>query len=293
MRKKKYLSYKKRLGKLRVIIAVILVAAAALLAFLAYKGYFRPQIGEGTCQFHFIDVGQGDCSMFICNGGCTVIDAGPRGCAEDTALYITRYTDTVDYLILTHPDEDHIGGAAALLRLVKVNNIIMSDAAKDTYIFSSLLDAIEDSDAAVIKAVPGAEYSAGDMKLTILAPIGDFYDYNDYSVVTKIEYGKTSAIVTGDAELDSEFQMTATFGDELDADVLKLAHHGSSTSTGEDFFRAVSPKIAIISCGRDNSYGHPHVETLALLSKYGVKYYRTDRDGNIVLISDGKTVGRE
>lgn len=287
-RKKKH-SMKKKLGLILVLILVIIASYFILRHFFGESS--TPSVEDGTCQFHFVDVGQGDCSMFLTEDACVVIDAGPRGVSFETAAYIAYRTDKIDYLILTHPDEDHLGGAATLLSALKVENVIMSDAVKDTYSFTRFLDTVELLKINVIKAVAGKQYSAGDMTLTVLAPLGNFdEDYNDYSVVTKIEFGDTSAIVTGDAEQGSEHLMIKKYGEKLKTDVLKLAHHGSSTSTGIEFFEVTSPDIAIISCGKDNAYGHPHRETIELLNDFGVDYYRTDKEGSIVLISDGKTV---
>lgn len=289
-KKKKYGSFGKRRGKLKITLTVVLAALLFLCLYFFVFEALRPKVENGTCEFHFIDVGQGDCTMFISENDCVVIDAGPRACEKTTLGYIHAYTDNIDYLILTHPDEDHIGGAACLINGIRVKNVIMTDAVKDTYVFDTLLDALEKRAVNLIKAEPGAKFDAGDIGFTVLAPIGEFSDYNNYSIVTKVEYGESSVIVTGDAETYSETAMMEKYGTTLCSDVLKLAHHGSSTSTGEEFFRTVSPEFAVISCGKDNSYGHPHRETLELLKKYGVEYYRTDKEGTVILVSDGKTV---
>lgn len=291
MRKRESRYHNNRRTTVITVIAVIFVLALFVRQELSNKSS-QAEIPGGVCEFHFVDVGQGDCSLFVTEDSAVLIDAGPKSAGEKTAEYVSQHAEAVEYFILTHPDEDHIGGAVSVINSVKVDNIIMSDAVKDTYVFNSLLDAIENSEINIIRAVPGSEYRAGEMKIAVLAPIGEFDDYNDYSVVTRIEYGATSAIVTGDAEKGSEKLMTEKYGSALRSDVLKLAHHGSSTSTGEEFFRAVSPQYAVISCGKDNSYGHPHGETLELLNKYGVKYYRTDLEGSIVFVSDGENVTR-
>ena len=277
----------------KILSTVFLLIIAALYIYNTYLAEPHTDVVEGVCEFHFIDVGQGDCSLFLTDSNAVVIDAGPKSEAEETTDYIREYTDSLDYFILTHPDEDHIGGAIEIIGKLNVRNIIMSDASKDTQIFTKLLDAIEEKNITVIKAKPGSEYSAGDIKLTVLAPIGEFDDYNDYSVVTRVRYGSTSVIVAGDAEKTSEKNMVESYGRALRSDILKLAHHGSSTSTGKEFFETVSPKYAIISCGKNNSYGHPHEETLKLLDKYGVKYYRTDKEGSIIMTSDGKKIDKK
>lgn len=283
--------YKKQKGipkRVTVIISSILAAVFAILyVYDMLLGLFiGPDTGE--CEFHFVDVGQGDCAMIITEDTTVVIDAGPQDHAKSTERYISRYTDTIDYLILTHPHEDHIGGADELIESVIVKNIIMSDAYTDTATFSTLLDAIEAADINVIESESADVYSVGDIDITILAPIDDFTDHNDYSIVAKVEFGNTSAIITGDAEQHAEGLIINNFdGSVLNADILKLGHHGSYTSNSDEFLKIVSPRYAVITCGVDNEYGHPHIEILDKLEKFGIDYFRTDEDGHIVFRSNG------
>ncbi|MBQ4066308.1 MAG: MBL fold metallo-hydrolase [Clostridia bacterium] len=244
---------------------------------------------SGDCEFHFIDVGQGDSALIISEEGVVVIDAGPQDHAESTLEYIQSYTEEIDYLILTHPHEDHIGGADEIVSNLTVKNVIMSDAYSDTETIERLLDAIEKSGADVIEAKAGDEYTAGGIELTILSPVTEFADFNDYSVVTRVEYGETSAIITGDVEKNSEGIMVERYMRSLlRADIYQVSHHGSVTSNSEEFLDAVSPKYAVIQCGEDNSYGHPHKETVDKLEERGIEYFRTDERGHIVFITDGK-----
>lgn len=283
--------------KIRGIGAVVIVLVL-LAAVLWQNGFFDggTSVADGSCRFFFADVGQGDCTVFQTENACVVVDAGPGSAAENTGDFISDLTDTVDYFILTHPDEDHIGGAATVLERVAVKNVIMSDAVKDTRVFNDLLDALEKTEVNVIRAVPDERYEADGIEITIFGPIGsfdDYEDYNEYSVVTKVQFGETSVLMMGDAEKGAEEKILKKYGSRLSSDVLKLGHHGSSTSTGETFFKAVSPDYAVISCGKDNSYGHPHKETLMLLQKYGISPLRTDADGTIMLISDGQNISRK
>ena len=274
----------------RTVCAALVCVAAVLFAWEAVSGRITQEI-DGKCEFHFIDVGQGDCSMFITDGAAVAVDAGTSESSASLAAYISGYTDTLDYLILTHPHEDHIGGAAAIINTVDVKCVLLTDASTDTYTFTRLLDAIEEKEIAVKQAAAGDVISAGDMDITVLAPLGEFDNYNNYSMVVRIDYGNVSALVTGDAEKASENLMLEKWGEkELSADVLKLGHHGSSTSTGKRFLDAVSPSWAVISCGEDNSYGHPHRETLALLDDFGIPYVRTDKTGTAVFVTDGKSI---
>lgn len=284
--------YRKHRGIPKKLTAIVsFVAVAVFIAFYVYDMLFGLISGPdtGECEFHFIDVGQGDCAMIITEEATVVIDTGPQDHAKSTEKYIKRYTDTIDYLILTHPHEDHIGGADELIESVIVKNVIMSDAYTDTVTFSNLLDAVEAADINVIEAKSTDKYRAGDIDITILAPIGDFTDHNDYSIVMKVEYGETSAIVTGDAEQHAEGLIIENFDDGLlSADILKLGHHGSYTSNSDGFLEIVSPQYAVITCGEDNEYGHPHTEILDKLDERGIDYFRTDEDGHIVFRSNGR-----
>ncbi len=282
----------KRIPK-RVAVIVGAIAAVAFVILYIYDMLFglfiRPD--EGECEFHFVDVGQGDCAMIITKDTTVVVDTGPQDHADSTERYIRRYTDTIDYLILTHPHEDHIGGSDELIESINVKNIIMSDATTDTVTYSNLLNAIEEADVNVIEAQSADKYSAGDIDITILAPNSEFTDYNDYSIVVKVEFGNTSTIITGDVEEHAERLILEKFeSNVLETDILKLGHHGSYTSNTDDFLDVLSPEYAVITCGIDNEYGHPHIETLERLELHGIEYFRTDENGHIVFRSDGKAL---
>ena len=269
--------------------AVVVVIFIVIYLLDSIFGLGSKQI-DGECEFHFLNVGQGDCTMIITEDSVVVIDAGPDDHADSTQKYIKSYTDTIDYLILTHPHEDHIGGADEIIESMNVKNIIMSDASTDTGTFSSLLDVIEKSQINLIEAQAGDSYSTGEIYFTILAPIAEFTDLNDYSIVTKVEFGETSVIITGDVENHSEKLIAEEYASFLHADILQVGHHGSYTSNCEEFVSSVLPEYAVISCGKDNEYGHPHSETIERLEKYGIDYYRTDELGHIVFTSDGENV---
>jgi len=269
------------------IIALVLVGVYAYDIFLG--GGTRPV--EGSCEFHFIDVGQGDCTMIVTDENGVVIDTGPNDCADETLKYINGYTDKIDYLILTHPHEDHIGGADEILESIKVENVIMSDAYSDTKTFTRLLDSIESSRVNLIEGKAGDSFSAGDISFRILAPLSEFTDMNDYSLVLRVEFGDTSIMVTGDAEKHSEDLIVEEYTrGELRSDILQLAHHGSNTSNTREFMEIVSPQYAVISCGTGNTYGHPHTEVIEKLEEADVPYFRTDKDSHTVFRSDGKDI---
>ncbi|MFO7296195.1 MAG: ComEC/Rec2 family competence protein [Clostridia bacterium] len=240
---------------------------------------------------HFIDVGQADCILVTIKDAAMLIDAGNNEDSQLVVDYIKgRGITTLDYVIATHPHEDHIGGMDAVINGFEVKNIIMPRAESTTKTFEDVLEAISNKGLKITPAVPGTEYSLGEAKFTILAPNSEAYeDTNDYSVVIKLQYGATSFLFTGDAGFESENEMLEK-GYDLRADLLKVAHHGSKYSTSMKFLEAVQPKIAVISVGEDNDYGHPAPETIQRLRQAGAKIYRTDESGTIIATSDGKAI---
>ncbi len=267
--------------------AIFIIVAAIFVWDVWIRGNARQLSAE--CEIHFIDVGQGDSTLILTDDAAVLVDAGPTASAEETARYIRGYTDSLDYMILTHPHEDHIGGAVKIINNLQVKNVIMTDASNDVMTFSRLIGVIEDSGVRVIEAQVGNTYNADGIKLQILAPLADFGDFNEYSVVTRVEYDDVSLILTGDAESRSEGLMLETYtAGELDADILKFGHHGSRTSSTPEFLAVVSPKWGIASCGLNNSYGHPHQQTLERASELGISVLRTDEMGSIVFATDGE-----
>ncbi len=241
-------------------------------------------------EVHFIDVGQGDSTLITCDGHAMLIDAGDysKGTAIQNYLQKQKVTK-LDYLILTHPDSDHIGGAPVIITKFEIDKVFVSNYEKDNKTYLKLIQALDNKRLKYTTPKVGTQYTLGTAKITILAPNGEYDNPNDASVALMIQNGENKFLCTGDAGEDAERDMLETdIG--LSADVLKAGHHGSRTSTSGKFFEAVSPSCAVISCGEDNSYGHPHAETLNTFRMNGVKVYRTDEDGTIVAVSDGKKV---
>jgi len=293
--------------KKRLAYALIALVTAAILLIiprtrnrvLEYLGFFdtdspQAEIPDGEIEVHFIDVGQGDVELIMTSDGKTVlIDSGTPESRTVLTGYLTDHgVKKIDYFVLTHPHADHIGGAAAVLDAFDVVNVIMTDAPTTTSTYKKVLQKIDEKDCGVIFAEAGKEYSLGEAKITILGPVSDYSDdLNNTSIVLRLTYGRTAFMFTGDAEKKAEQDMLTKFpASYFRADVLKLGHHGSSTSTSDGWFFAVSPEYAVISCGRNNDYGHPHREILSLLKKNGTTYFRTDTDGSIVMSSDGESV---
>lgn len=252
-----------------------------------------PASSTDELSVHFIDTGQSDCTL-ICmpNGRVSLIDAGDRQAASAITSYLDSIgIERIDWLILTHPHEDHIGSALEVIERYSVSEVYMPDVVANTKIFESTVAAIKEANSKAVKAEGGMSiFRDDDISFEILSPNGTGYDdLNNYSVVTRLKYGDTSFLFTGDAEAISEDEMLSA-GRNLDSDLLKVGHHGSRTSSTVQFLNRVSPEFAVILCGEGNDYGHPHREALNRLSECGAKIYRTDVSGTIVAVSDGKLI---
>lgn len=250
-----------------------------------------PPVVEGDeVLFHIIDVGQGDAILVTTPDGNMLIDTSESGAREALVSYLDALGITsFEYVVFTHPDADHIGSADYIVQNYSIKNIILPDRVSTSKTYERMIDAIENSQANVIKGEAGVEFRIGSLLNTIVAPNKNYDDNNEMSIVIKSTFGDTSIMLTGDAEKESEKDILEVWGNgSLKCDVLKVGHHGSLSSTTQDFLDAVSPSIAVISCGAGNKYGHPLPQILERLEKSGIKVYRTDLDGSIVLRSDGK-----
>lgn len=249
-------------------------------------------VPSGSLAVSFLDVGQGD-SEFIefPNGKCMLIDASEKDAGDEIVSHIrNKGYEKVDYVVATHPHSDHIGGMQQIVDSFEVGVVYMPEEVTTTKVFANLLKAIKDKKILVKKAKKGVSFSEGDAYCEFLSPVSDEYEeLNNWSAVVKISFGETEFLFTGDAEELVEEQLVQTNAN-VKADVLKVGHHGSSTSSSMAFLRAVKPKIAVIECGKDNEYGHPHYETIQRLERIGAKIYRTDLDGTVVITSDGVEV---
>lgn len=290
------------------VLALLVVAAAGILRYLGVDwntllpaGAGAPAASqtapEGTLQVYYFDVGQAD-SELIClpTGEHILIDAGTSSTQEELVRQLRSLgAETLDLVVATHPHADHIGGMAAVLEALTVEQIVMpvtSDSSTPTtQTYEALLDAIGEEGLTVTPAQAGEEiWNGGGASLQVLAPNAQSYgDLNDYSVVLRLAYGADSFLFTGDAEETSEEEMLSR-GYTLSATVLKCGHHGSETSTSQPFLDAVRPQYAVISCGVDNDYGHPDQVTLDRLESAGAEVFRTDLQGTIVAFTEGSGV---
>lgn len=241
-------------------------------------------------EVHFLDVSQGDATLVTCDGHAMLIDAGDDTKGTAIQNYLKKQKiKSLDYLILTHPDADHIGGAPVIITKFEISKVFVSNFEKANKAYRKLIQALDDNNLKSSTPAVKSKYSLGTAEFTILAP-NDTYDTpNDSSIALLLKNGKNSFLFTGDAEEAAEKNILST-GIDISADVYKVGHHGSRTSTSQKFFKAVDPDYAVISCGEGNSYGHPHAETLNTLRTNGVAVYRTDENGTIIATSDGKTI---
>lgn len=243
----------------------------------------------GNLKVHFIDVGQGDCVLIHAGNNALLIDAGNSKDGPNIVAYIQNQgISKLDYLVLTHPHADHIGGAADVVNAFDIDKILMPKATHTSKTFEDLLLTIQSKGHRITSPSPGQDFSLGKATFKILAS-NDGSDLNNKSIVTRLVYGGTSFLFTGDAETATE-DIILQRGYDIKSDVMKVGHHGSDTSTGDSFLKKVSPKHAIISVGKGNSYGHPSDDILAKLDSLGASVYRTDEVGTIVVTSDGNSL---
>lgn len=246
--------------------------------------------GSGL-EIHYLDVGQGDSTLILCDGHAMLIDAGDndRGTAVQSYLESQGVT-TLDYVIGTHPDADHIGGLDVVLYKFDCQMVMMPDFEKDTRTYDDVVQTMKQKRYKNTLPEVGTVYELGSAVFTIVAPNGEYGDNaNDYSVGILLQHGKNRFLFTGDAEEASEADMLEN-GIDLEADVFKASHHGSRTANTEEFLQTVDPDYVVISCGQDNSYGHPHAEVMSRLRAMGISVFRTDEQGTIVAYSDGTEI---
>lgn len=244
----------------------------------------------GNLEVHFLDVGQADCTLIKCDGYTMLIDAGEDDQGTKIQNYLKKQgVEKLNYLILTHPDSDHIGSADVILTKFETDTVFMSNYEKETRIYTDLLKLMKDSQIEYRTPEVGDVYPLGSASFQILAPNDEYEDPNNASIALLLTHGENSFLFTGDAEKSAEKDMLDN-GLNLAADVFHAGHHGSKTSNTEDFMDAVNPQYAVISCGVDNSYGLPDAEVLNRFRQNGIKVYRTDEQGTIVASSDGKQI---
>lgn len=284
-------------SKLNIFIKVVLLFAVCTITLCACSfenlvDYYLNENYAGSVyadniSAHFIDIGQGDSILIeLPNHECMLIDAGIANKGEYIENYIISIGyDTIDYLIATHPHADHIGSMDYIVSNMDIGSIYMPKVSTTTKTYERLLEAVQEKGMKIKSARAGMSIvDEEDLNVDILAPVEiDEGELNNCSIIIKITYESDSYLFIGDAEKEELSTVTA----DMSADVLKIGHHGSRTSTTEEFLEEVNPEYAVISCGIDNDYGHPHEEAISLLNEFNVEYYRTDLQGTIKITSDG------
>lgn len=280
-------------NKAKIIAILIVIIVAAVSSYFTKdekKTKTVPKSETGKLYVHFIDVGEADCTYIeLPDGKTMLIDAGEVENGEEVVDYITdRGAEKIDFLVGTHPHSDHIGGLTEVVNSFDIGNVYMPKVSHNSAAYENVIEAVINKDITITSPMGGEVlYETDSLLIEVLSPNRVEYDnLNNYSIIIKLTYGGTSFLFTGDAENEALWEVTG----DVSADVLKVAHHGSNTSSDADFMYRVSPRYAVISLGENNQYGHPHWELMELLSEINAKVYRTDEDGTVVITSNGENI---
>ena len=247
-----------------------------------------PETLASVLEVHFINVGQGDAILLVLGENAALIDGGDRG--SDIVAYLKRQGITyLDLVIASHPHADHIGGLIDVIRAIPVDRVITNGQMHTTLTYERFLDAIIDSGAEYIEVSRGDTIPFVSLVFDVLHPLSPVgQNLNEQSIVLRLAHGNVTFLFTGDAEKGAEHSMLS-WGGDLQAKVLKVAHHGSRSSSTPAFLAKVQPEIAVYCAGLGNQYGHPHEEALVALTQIGAEIYGTDIHGSVVITSDGKS----
>ena len=262
-----------------LILATLVLAGGAGL--WAWQRAERQRATDGKLQIHYIDVGQGDAALLILpTGERIMIDTGTYESGEAILSHLAKWeVAALDLVILSHSHSDHAGGLEVLAEAMPIGGVLYTDVPP------------EDCGLTVRPLSPGYCFSVGEVKFSVLGPLSDETSENR-CLILRIDYGVRSFLFMGDAEADEEEALLATVPELLNADLLKVGHHGAASSTTEAFLFAVDPEVAVISASRDNSYGHPSPKVLDRLRAAGCMIYRTDRQGTLIFLCDGTNLTR-
>ncbi len=286
----------KRTSLLLLILALALVGCNIGSASPTPQATVAP--GQNPLKVAFLDVGQGDSILIQAPNGQTMLIDGGRSTSLANSVIIPKLKEwgarQVDVLIPTHPDLDHIAGLVGVLENYPVKLAALTGQVHSTQIYERLLTDIRDKNVEALKVRTGTAIPFdSSVKIDVLNPddaaVNNADDTNNASIVLKLTYGATSFLLTGDAELPAD-KAILDHGFDVRSTVLKLGHHGSRTSTNEDWLNHVQPQLGIISVGKDNSFGHPHPEVIAALDKLKIPYIRVDEHGTITVTSDGAAI---
>ena len=245
---------------------------------------------EGELTVHFLDVGQADCALLACDGKYILIDGGNVEDSSKVVSYLEKAgVSELEAVFCSHAHEDHVGGLPGVLAVYPTGAVYAPTRTYSSNCFDDFLYYTDQQGLSVTNPSVGDKLTFGDAVVEVLGPVKTYAETNDTSLILRVTYGDTRFLFTGDMEIPAETDLVES-GADLKADVLKVGHHGSDTSTGYRFLREVMPTHAIVSVGEGNSYGHPNEKTLSLLSDAGATVYRTDKLGHIIAVSDGTNV---
>ena len=242
---------------------------------------------------HYIDVGQADAILLETEGKFMLIDGGNKDDSQLVVSYLEQQgVQELEAVICTHAHEDHVGGLPAVLAVYPTKAVYAPTKTYSSKIFDSFLYYVDQQGLDVIIPSPGLVLTMGDMIMTVVGPVQSYAETNDTSIVLSALFDDTRFIFTGDMEVAAENDMLDYWGEQMewDSTVLKVGHHGSSTSSSYRFLYEADPEYAIVSVGKDNSYGHPHQEILARYADAGIPLFRTDELGHIIVTADGGDV---
>lgn len=246
---------------------------------------------------HFIDVGQGDSTLFQTPQGSVLVDCGEKEYGDDVVAYLNAQgVEELEYFIITHPDSDHMGCASYILENINVKVFVMNGQEKTAQFFKKALDVIEEKQITVDIVGPGDVITLGALQMKIYGPQQELIDseeWNEASLIIHATYGNRSVLLTGDAEEKGEEDLLEHYGDLIKCDIFSAGHHGSRTSNSPELLAAAKPTYVVVSCGEGNSYGHPHQEALDVFADIGATVYRTDELGSIVFVTDGDTLTKK
>ena len=272
-------------------LSLLLMVMFTFLASLFASAPKAEAASAGTLEIHMLDVQQGLAVFFRQGEHCMLYDGGGRDTSSFVVSYLKRQGVThLDYIVASHYDEDHISGLIGTMHTFGCDRILDADYVSDTGIYQSFKRAVNISGAEEIHPVLGSEYSFGDASFYVVGPENyNAWTENDRSIAIRMVYGDSSILLCGDAQEEEEYAIADSDLD-LASDVYVVNHHGGATSSTNYFLNRVHPEYALLSCGKDNSYGHPKEDVLERLSAHKVQLYRTDKQGTVVAVSDGSTV---